>query len=391
MAHTDNLMINGVLTPVTMLDSSAQEIDDAAQRSKYAGNPNLLDNWYFADPINQRGVTTCSVNQYGIDRWKAYGASYTVADRGLSLAVGCILTQALETHAELVGKTLTLSALLADGTIKSGFGVFSGSGSTVLFDDSVVKMYITASGYVQMYARVAVNIVAVKLELGSVQTLAHQDANGKWVLNDPPPNKDLELLKCCMSTADSSDTYANNKATPAAINAVNKAGDTMTGALCIDNGDGSGAKISANVGHSYLTASTDLGNSSADRRFIDIATSYKAELATAFRLADAVSGKTTYYPIHHTGNKPSGYYTGNGDATARTIDTKGLGDVCIIYGGGGIAIVTSNGAICGGGDGPVTPKSLSTSAIRFNAGVLTIKTTDSVVNANGGWYNYKVL
>lgn len=40
------------------------------------------------------------------------------------------------------------------------------------------------------------NIIAVKLELGDQQTLAHQDASGNWVLNDPPPNKALELLKC---------------------------------------------------------------------------------------------------------------------------------------------------------------------------------------------------
>ena len=29
-----------------------------------------------------------------------------------------------------------------------------------------------------------------------VQTIAHQDASGNWVLNDPPPNKALELAKC---------------------------------------------------------------------------------------------------------------------------------------------------------------------------------------------------
>ena len=39
-------------------------------------------------------------------------------------------------------------------------------------------------------------IRAAKLELGSQQTLAHQDAAGNWVLNDPPPDKTLELLKC---------------------------------------------------------------------------------------------------------------------------------------------------------------------------------------------------
>ena len=39
-------------------------------------------------------------------------------------------------------------------------------------------------------------ITAVKLELGTHQTLAHQDAAGNWVLNDPPPDKTLEMLKC---------------------------------------------------------------------------------------------------------------------------------------------------------------------------------------------------
>ena len=41
-----------------------------------------------------------------------------------------------------------------------------------------------------------IDIAAWKLELGAQQTLAHQDINGNWVLNDPPPNKALELLKC---------------------------------------------------------------------------------------------------------------------------------------------------------------------------------------------------
>ena len=39
-------------------------------------------------------------------------------------------------------------------------------------------------------------IKAAKLELGPVQTLAHKDENGNWILNDPPPSKALELAKC---------------------------------------------------------------------------------------------------------------------------------------------------------------------------------------------------
>lgn len=45
-------------------------------------------------------------------------------------------------------------------------------------------------------ATAGLDVVAVKTELGFVQTLAHQDADGNWVLNDPPPNKALELAKC---------------------------------------------------------------------------------------------------------------------------------------------------------------------------------------------------
>ena len=39
-------------------------------------------------------------------------------------------------------------------------------------------------------------ILAAKLELGRNQTLAHQDEDGTWMLNDPPPDKALELAKC---------------------------------------------------------------------------------------------------------------------------------------------------------------------------------------------------
>ena len=51
-------------------------------------------------------------------------------------------------------------------------------------------------------------IYAVKLEIGDTQTLAREE-NGQWVLNDPPPNYALELAKCNMSLADTSDSYGN--------------------------------------------------------------------------------------------------------------------------------------------------------------------------------------
>ena len=122
---------------------------------------------------------------------------------------------------------------------------------------------------------------------------------------------------------------------------------------------------------------------------------YDTYVNDGYKLSGAVylrdSGTGGVSKLLTTGNKPSGSYTGNGSASREPIDTKGIGNVCIIYGGAGIAIVTANGAICGGGDGSATPRSLPTSAIRFNSGVLTIKTADSVVNGSGGWYDYYVL
>ena len=42
-------------------------------------NENLLDNWYFADPINQRGQTEYTEGGYTIDRWILWGTDGTVA------------------------------------------------------------------------------------------------------------------------------------------------------------------------------------------------------------------------------------------------------------------------------------------------------------------------
>lgn len=55
------------------------------------------------------------------------------------------------------------------------------------------------------------DVMAVKLELGTKQTLAHRE-NSNWVLNDPPTDKGMELLRCRISTADPSDPFSNGSA-----------------------------------------------------------------------------------------------------------------------------------------------------------------------------------
>ena len=101
-----------------------------------------------------------------------------------------------------------MSVLLTDGTLLSGSAVYN-----FVDDMSVIQLFFNVPGVMYAYANsddtagqwriVLVNtsesplqIFAVKLELGPVQTLAHRDPDGKWILNDAPPNKVLELLKC---------------------------------------------------------------------------------------------------------------------------------------------------------------------------------------------------
>lgn len=101
MAHTEQVNINGILTTARVFDQPAQAIDDAVSRALPGGaidtdlalkaplaspaltgtptingvaaanvgqlcNPNLLDNWYFGNPVDQRGgyVVPTGVNVY---------------------------------------------------------------------------------------------------------------------------------------------------------------------------------------------------------------------------------------------------------------------------------------------------------------------------------------
>ena len=61
--------------------------------------------------------------------------------------------------------------------------------------DYLVYCGIRFAAYSELNIGDYLDIKAMKLELGPVQTLAHKEGDN-WVLNDPPPNKALELAKC---------------------------------------------------------------------------------------------------------------------------------------------------------------------------------------------------
>lgn len=167
-------------------------------------NPNLLDNWYFGNPVNQRGLARYEAANtvYGVDRWKILGTNaYMIVTPGSIKGIGYI-SQPVDNSNLFEGMQLTLSALLGDNTfgsktfrmskgMENQFSINS-NGYLVYAEWINANDFFTANWYTPSEA---VGLVAIKLEPGPQQTLAHQDANGNWVLNEIPDYGE-QLRRC---------------------------------------------------------------------------------------------------------------------------------------------------------------------------------------------------
>lgn len=201
-------------------------------------NPNLLDNWYFVGggtegkfPVNQRGQMSYSAAGYAIDRWynRTANTKLETLENGLKIAQPVaasgsgknqFINQRIENYASLLGNTVTLSFLIVENTLSKGGCIrltaanavytnsfnlgstnyTSGTGLysvTVTLPNSIntsglnVTFLLHDNNNIDEYFVVA----AAKLELGDQQTLAHQDADGNWVLNEIPNYAD-QLARC---------------------------------------------------------------------------------------------------------------------------------------------------------------------------------------------------
>ena len=180
-------------------------------------NRNLLDNWYFGAPVNQRGKTTYSGAGYGIDRWKAEAVTpnvVTVNDGYIELSQNALISEILEEPYSLCGKQVTVSALTTTGLYSATATVPSKAElSAITADENIGVKYFAVNGnntgYVclqhskehatkvmlRAFEGYTVGVIAVKLELGSQQTLAHQNSSGAWELNEIPDYGE-ELTRC---------------------------------------------------------------------------------------------------------------------------------------------------------------------------------------------------
>lgn len=164
-------------------------------------NPNLFDNAWFnaGNVINSRGIaynTTINGSKYGIDRWFGVGNGYTLAATGLTIPSGGAAVQKKDWSA-YANQTVTISALGSNGTIGTWTGTFATGQFTL--SNSMGSGTIVSTSQMNI-SSVGVEWKAVKLELGSFSTLAY----------DTPPDYGEELTRCIYSTADPTDTYANN-------------------------------------------------------------------------------------------------------------------------------------------------------------------------------------
>lgn len=190
------LEIRGDTIPVSATDPTP--VSEALTASGGGVNPNLLDNWYFGRPVNQRGQVEYTGNAtYSIDRWRLqYDTTLSVVDGGIKIGGKWDVHQYFENT--LPNATYTLSLLYKDRTGSDSLRLLAGNRTdgdlaqteskdasgilSVTF--STAKSNKVNFGFIGSTDNSAI-IIAIKLELGDTQTLAHKE-NEKWVLNEIP-------------------------------------------------------------------------------------------------------------------------------------------------------------------------------------------------------------
>lgn len=199
-ALREKLEIRGDTIPVSAEDSTliSEALTKIPTTSGGGVNPNLLDNWYFGNPVNQRGQTEYTAGgAYTLDRWwEQYDTTLSIVDGGIKIGGKWDVQQYFETT--LPNATYTLSLLYKDKTGSDPLRLIAGNRTdgdlakteskdasgilSVTF--STAKSNKVNFGFTGSTDNSAI-IIAIKLELGDTQTLAHKE-NEKWVLNEIP-------------------------------------------------------------------------------------------------------------------------------------------------------------------------------------------------------------
>lgn len=202
------LVINDLTTGGATAALSAEQGKVLSRRP----NPNILHNWNFANPINQRGFETEAGSTslgYLIDRWTRAGYTsgvLTLVDDGLTINGTATTGGANQIYQKLENVlpagTYTLSLLVTEVIGTGVLMIANANGKSCAYrsytEPGLYSVTYTGADvgrvYINAQAGGSVTVKAVKLECGSVQTLAHWDGS-KYVLNEIPDYGE-ELTKC---------------------------------------------------------------------------------------------------------------------------------------------------------------------------------------------------
>lgn len=192
-----------------------QHLNDDGSYKNEASNKNILHNWDFRNPVNQRGQSSYSGSSvYGIDRWQNGNDSTAVltVNTGYVTATttnspydhNWLWLQKIENPDQLIGKQVTLSFEAANAVNTAVFARIGNSSDSYII---VNHMPISAEGITSLTFTVpegtgtmrvgvvtdgvigttaSVDLFRAKFENGPVSTLA----------NDPPADYGEELTKC---------------------------------------------------------------------------------------------------------------------------------------------------------------------------------------------------
>ena len=186
----------------TSINTTYSSVEIENRLGRVAFGQNILHNWDFRNPVNQRGQSSYATNQNTIDRWRSDGQlRVDVNPSGISLSseqTGRAWLQLLENPAIYVGKTLTFSVEVGERIYSHTITVPSITSNTT-HTSSIVRGYslrfrVGQGGNPGLWVGVIMSgnpddpliVKRAKLELGTVSTLA----------NDPPMDFGKELAVC---------------------------------------------------------------------------------------------------------------------------------------------------------------------------------------------------
>jgi len=196
------------------LPENFQKIDEefTTHKADYASahggtyHKNILHNWDFRNPVNQRGFTSTTNSGYTIDRWQLVtsGHAVEVVSDGIKLIAGknagldMCFAQLVENYSRFVGVPLTLSMHIVENTLTRGCKLRRNENSGPLI---MGTGYFTYTFTPSSLSRLQIGLQFVdksvddgnyliidkmKLEIGSVSTL----------VNDPPADYGEQLMLC---------------------------------------------------------------------------------------------------------------------------------------------------------------------------------------------------